>query len=265
MPSSLEKLIQFTACASALGRTRAEKWRIFLRQTKNLRVRLGLARYHPDQIYELPTRYGTLFLRDNFGDVTNLPDLFHRNVYRYQPVPEDGVVVDVGANIGLFAAWVARHDSGKKIYCIEPLESNARLIPLNCPGADVSCLGLGRVRETVQLRVDGQGVMASHIEVAWPADWHEFEVVSLDEFAQEKGIENVAFLKIDTEGMELAILEGGQQTLRRTSRVAMETHSPALQQEAMARLRAAGFIVEAQQSPDGTGLIFATKRSTTGP
>src|SRR5688572_26739870 len=67
----LRQLKEFTACASDLGRNPREVGAILWRLSKNVRVRFGLGSYHPDRVYALPTRYSTVFLRDNFGDVTN--------------------------------------------------------------------------------------------------------------------------------------------------------------------------------------------------
>ncbi len=260
MFSGLSKLVDFVLCANALGRTFGEKWEILWRQTKNFRVRLGLARYHPDIIYELPTKYGTLFLRDNFGDVTNLPPLFYRNVYRYHGNPEEGAILDIGANIGLFSAWAAFHNPEKRIYCFEPLASNARLIPLNCPAAVVFCKGLGRDCGSVKVRVDGQGIMASSIATRWPTGEQAIEVVPLDELIGQLGVDQIAFMKLDAEGMEVSILEGAGDTLRRTHRLAMESHSPELHRQSLRLLREAGFELENEKFTGSTGLVFASRR-----
>ena len=74
--ATLKKLVDFVASAAALGVTPGDKAEILWRETKNLRVALHMARYHPDTISPLRTRYGTIHLRDNFGDVTNLPATF---------------------------------------------------------------------------------------------------------------------------------------------------------------------------------------------
>lgn len=39
--------------------------------------------------------------------------------------------------------------------------------------------------------------------------------ISIDRFVAEKGIEHVDFLKLDVEGMELAVLQGASQILQR--------------------------------------------------
>ncbi len=259
MQSSLGKLKEFVLCAFAVGQTPVQKCVILWRQTKNVRARLGLARYHPERIYELPTRYGVLFLRDNFGDITNLPDLLYHNVYGCNRLREDGVILDIGANIGLFSAWAAFHNPGRPIYCFEPLASNVRLIRMNCPTAVVHRIALGRERTMRKLRVDHHSVMASSIAIPWPADDEEFEVLPLDEFARQHGIDHVAFMKLDTEGMEVEILDGARETLRKTRRVAMETHSPELHRQAMQRLQHAGFVIEDKGFADGTGLLYASR------
>jgi FkbM family methyltransferase len=264
MAHPLHQLRTFAACAWGLGRTPAEKWAIFWRLTKNVRVRLGLARYHPDRVYALPTRHGTLHLRDNFGDITNVPGLFHRPVYGVRELAEEGAVLDVGANIGLFSAWVDRHNPGRPIYCFEPLPSNTAMIRLNCPRAVATGLGAGREATTVHFRVDGHGIMATTIDTRWPTQAASFDVVPIDDFARRNGIGDVAVMKIDTEGMELDVLDGAAETLRRTHRVVMETHGEDRHRGALERLRAAGFAIDREEREGGTGMILASRPAPAG-
>ena len=76
--SGLARLRDFCASAAALGPDAGARWAIFWSETKNVRVRLGLARHHPAHVYALDTVYGRLHFRDNFGDITNLPNLLYR-------------------------------------------------------------------------------------------------------------------------------------------------------------------------------------------
>jgi FkbM family methyltransferase len=256
---ALSKISEFVATASALGRTPGEKWDLLWRQTKNLRARMGLARYHPEEIYELETRLGRVALRDNFGDITNLYDLWVQNVYRFSPPAVEGAIFDVGANIGLFAAFAARLAPGRAIHCFEPLASNARMIPRNCPTAAVNQCGVGRVPGRVRLGVDQHGIMASSVAQNWELHEEEFDVLPLDEYTQRQAIEKIAFLKIDCEGMELDVLDGAAQTLRRTSRVAMETHGLERHAGCVERLRAAGFRIDDESPSAHTGMLFASR------
>jgi hypothetical protein len=76
-------------------------------------------------------------------------------------------------------------------------------------------------------------------------------VVTLDEQVAAHGVERVAFLKIDTEGMELAVLAGATHTLARTSVIALETHE---------RHRHTGYSV----SCESTGFGSIVRSSTAG-
>jgi FkbM family methyltransferase len=256
---ALFKLAEIVSTANALGPTPATKWELLWRQTKNVRARLGLAAYQPDTVFELETRLGRVALRDNFGDITNLYDLWVANVYRFAAPSSPGAIFDVGANIGLFAAFAARHAPGRAIHCFEPLASNARMIPRNCPNAVVNRCGLGRARGRVRLGVDQHGIMASSVAQPWPLREEEFEVLPLDDYTRRHAIEQIAFLKIDCEGMELDVLEGAAEALRRTARVAMETHGPERHAASAEMLRAAGFRIDDESPAGATGMLFASR------
>jgi len=75
---ALERLKGLVGCAHGLGRGPREKGALLWRQSKNLRVRLHLGAFHPREVFSLETAFGRLHFRDNFGDVTNLVDLFYR-------------------------------------------------------------------------------------------------------------------------------------------------------------------------------------------
>ena len=138
MLESIGRLRDYILCALSLGNTPQDKFSILWQETKNIRVRLHLEEHHPNKIYTLNTIYGPLYFRDNFGDITNLVNLFYRQVYQIQTVTSPGVIIDLGANIGLAAAWFAYHNPEHPIYCFEPLADNASLIKFNCPKAEVN-------------------------------------------------------------------------------------------------------------------------------
>lgn len=253
------KLGRFAASAIALGATPSAQWALFWRQTKNVRVRLGLATYHAREVFSVETRLGTLHFRDNFGDITNVPGLLHEQVYRPPVVVGDGTILDVGANIGLAAAWLRHTYPGRPVHCFEPLAENAALVPLNCPGAHVHNVAVGAAAGTVALAVDADAVMASTIDYARAAGTRTIDVVTLDEHVRAHGIERVAFLKIDTEGMELDVLRGATDTLARTGVIALETHERHRHDEVLALLRAHGFRIDRERMEGRTGFVFASQ------
>jgi FkbM family methyltransferase len=154
---------------------------------------------------------------------------------------------------------MAYHNPAKPIFCFEPLASNVRMIALNCPRATVAQVGVGKERTSVRLRVDPHGIMATSVATKWPTQEEEFQVLPLDELVREHNIEKIAFMKVDTEGMELDILDGGQATLARTQECALETHGREKHEGVLDRLRAAGFQITRDEFDGNTGLVFAAR------
>jgi len=248
-----------------LGRSPGQKAAILWSLSKNLRVRARLAKHEPDRKFTLETRYGTVHLRDNMGDVTNLPGLWAENEYGIEPLTEPGAVLDVGANIGLFAAWAAAHNPGRPIYCFEPLSQNREMIALNCPSATIVPCGLGRENSRMTLKVDPHATMASVIDNPWVTREESFDIVTLDGWAAGHLPGPVAFLKMDTEGMELDVLDGGRSVLERTSRVALETHGRDRHQGTLERLAQAGFTITSESFDGHTGQVSARRQRSPRP
>jgi FkbM family methyltransferase len=258
-PSPFGKIAAFVLAAWFLGEGVREKWRILWHQTHNVRARLGLSPHRPSQTYTLGTTFGPLVFRSNFGDITNLPKLLYEGVYRWRKLPDEGAILDVGANIGLAAVWFARFNPGKDVWCFEPLPGNVELIRRNCPTARVVQAAMGEVPGTVALKVDPQGVIASSIPTAWQSAEQVFPVRTLDDCDTEFGWGKVALLKIDAEGMEPEILRGARALLPRVARVAAETHGRAGHDDVLALLRNADFSIESEEFDGRTGMVFAVR------
>lgn len=246
-----------------LGRSPSERAAILWRLSKNLRARIGVARYHPEHVFALETRLGRVHLRDNLGDVTNVPGLLAENIYRAGRLPdeEEGAIFDCGANIGMFTMFMRSHNPGRAIHAFEPLPGNAAMVRLNTPDASVNQMGVGREASIVRLGVDAQGLMASSIPQVWSLEPLEFPVIALDVYSAEHGIGPVAFLKIDTEGMELDVLDGAHDLLRRTKRVAMETHGDERHRGSIKRLEDAGLTIDGEEGTGpAAGLLWASRK-----
>jgi FkbM family methyltransferase len=150
-----------------------------------------------------------------------------------------GAVIDVGANIGAFAVPVARAEPERPLLAIEPQRMvfmhlcanllhnrlrNARPLqlalgrpPATASRLRVPCFDVFTERYTGSVSLDPavQSVRGGIAGVAEPSRWaveHEtVDLRSLDEVCH--GLE-VAFVKIDVEGMELEVLRSGEGLLR---------------------------------------------------
>jgi FkbM family methyltransferase len=259
MPLAAEKLIRFARCGAALGPTSAARIRLFWRLLRNVRVSVGLGSYAPESVAPVQTTFGTLYFRDNVGDITNLVKIIYGCEYRHRSFPEPGVIIDVGANIGMAAVWFRQFNPGRQIFCFEPLPENTHLLRMNCPEAEIISAAAGATPGEVRLNVDDSGMMASSIPSRWESRVRSFTVTPLDAFARERQIGSVSVLKIDAEGMELDVLAGAAELLLRTCRVILETHGRERHAAVLDRLRRAGFVIDSDDFATDTGLVFASR------
>ncbi|MGQ0649167.1 MAG: FkbM family methyltransferase [Gemmatimonadaceae bacterium] len=253
------KVGEFVSSSWALGADPVQKVRALWHQTKNARVRIGLSRHHPHEVFSIDTRFGTLWFRDNFGDITNLGNLLHRAVYRWRELPDEGVILDVGANIGLAAVWFQHFNPTSSVWCFEPLSENVAMIRRNCPRASIVEAAMGEQSGSVVLNVDPHGVIASAIPTAWKSSNRRLPMRSLDDCDAEFVWGRIALLKIDAEGMEPEILRGARGLLPRVPRVAAETHGQSGHQQVLQILLDTGFVIQDASFVGKTGMVFAAR------
>lgn len=211
-----------------------------------------------------------IFLRHNTPDVNTLDQIFAQGHYRPPTVVDEILrrddssleVLDLGANIGLFAAFVLARAPSARVVCFEPDPDNAAIVRRTIdenPGfrwelvEACAAASDGTVRFTTGLFTN------SRIE----QDGGGELVKALDVFPY---IQSADYLKIDIEGAEWEILDDPRFSTIRSRVVALEYHDylspgPDPARQATAALEGAGFETadaEFETSP-GHGMIWAWK------
>jgi FkbM family methyltransferase len=185
-----------------------------------------------------------------------------------------GAVLDIGANQGQFAALLRRLGYEGSILSMEPmsvafkkLETQAR----NDPLWSVCKVAIGREGGEVALNVARNSTSSSLLAVkelhtdAEPSSQRvRIEMVrcrTLDEVATEYAMRPPYFLKIDVQGGEMAVFDGGPDTLDQTSALRVEGSLRELYEGAptigaiLERLNAEGFV------PVGVATAFQDPRT----
>lgn len=154
-------------------------------------------------------------------------------------------VLDIGANVGVHTTLLAQLAHQGHVFAFEPVQEMAERNSLNCAlnGVEnvtiVRC-GLGNADGELDMNVNVTGggfegtssfLATDHI-CDRPTDYvsRKLPVRRLDDLVPALGITGrIGFIKMDTEGFEPLIIEGGRETLR-THRPAMivEAHSDRL-------------------------------------
>lgn len=134
-----------------------------------------------------------------------------------------GVVLDVGANVGLHVITWARMHKKHTFFAFEPSRTVNRAL---CES--VKRNGLTDKITVVNKAVSDKNGKASFFETTDDAynslkdtkrksinDVYEVEVISIDDFVTSNKIENIRFIKIDTEGFENEVIDGAFQTIKK--------------------------------------------------
>lgn len=138
------------------------------------------------------------------------------------------IVFDVGANIGTFATWMARAFPQGKVYCFEPQHAVFQQLAGNMAinnlyNAFTYNMALGTENKFVQFNQPNYFTPNDFGTFSLKTDKHlprttetiTVEMQTLDNFVSVYGIRRLDLLKIDAEGMDLEVLMGAEQTIKR--------------------------------------------------
>jgi len=129
------------------------------------------------------------------------------------------VVIDAGANVGVFSNFAAKQ--GATVYAFEPgrvayeilkEDREASVVPVN--------MGLGSRHFIAELKIaDGRLTTAtladSGIAPHEGCKSETVEITTIDDFARDKKLSRLNYIKIDTEGYEANILRGAAETIKK--------------------------------------------------
>jgi FkbM family methyltransferase len=181
-----------------------------------------------------------LFLRTNTSDEDVYYQVFIEEEYQfllklieqYNSSNSIGVLLDIGANIGLTTRFLSEKLNLKVIYALEPDPDNYKQLELNLGSLNVEA---HLINKAIWSRVanlefskfrDGRSWSKSVVE----SDGTQSDLLKstcFDQIINEFGIELIDILKIDIEGSERKLLEDSEQfskALKITKFLAIEIH-----------------------------------------
>ena len=140
-----------------------------------------------------------------------------------RPAP---VVLDVGANRGAYSIFVKRLAPRAAIYAFEPHPDSFALLAQHAEVAgftalNVACSDMEGDALLYDLAKAGQGTSHATLNSATLGSLYglhthsvNVDVITLDAFMQDRGIERADLLKIDTEGHDYRVLCGAEHALQ---------------------------------------------------
>jgi FkbM family methyltransferase len=183
------------------------------------------------------------------------------------------LVLDIGANVGVYAVALASMGREVQIHCFEPnpdmadrLERNVRLNrvhdSVHIHAAAVSDVAGRATFHLVRRGSGNQGLSALRKEALGrtPSEPMDIDTITLDDtfLAQERA---VSAIKIDVQGSELDVLTGARRLIERDRPVVVFEHEDALHPDAgvaLARKRALGALFAALDYE----VLYVSRRGT---
>lgn len=166
-----------------------------------------------------------LTYRLNKGDIWSLREVWLFEAYRFPAAIRPGLVIDLGANIGLASVWLATRYQASEVIAVEPVPSNEELTRRNLQQNTVKA---AVIPAAVGSR-DGSVKFVEHAESNFGhADYSltgTTPMVSmksvLARYAQGKRID---LLKMDIEGAEEELLSANLEWLQSVDAIITELH-----------------------------------------
>lgn len=131
-------------------------------------------------------------------------EIFSDKDYELAKRKKDMVVLDVGANIGMFSLFIK--DWAKKIYAVEPserifacLEENTK----NWDNIEIFNVGFANMKGKAQLY--GKGEETPQTMMLGGEHMEIIDVTTIEDFMNENKIDHIDVMKIDVEGAEYVI------------------------------------------------------------
>lgn len=197
-------------------------------------------------------------------------EIFIEEVYNpsFLKIEPGNIIVDIGANIGIFSLYAAKHGAAK-IYSIEPFSENTSFIlrnfrsnGLNPPIITKKAISDIDGKANLYLGdLDSHGLLYGHNHQQKFETFIPVNSVKLSSFFKENIINKVDFLKMDCEGSEGAIIASTPVYMwKRIEKIAIEYHnnvSLLSDVEIVKRLKSLGYQTKKRPSDELFGYIYA--------
>ena len=137
---------------------------------------------------------------------------------------EGDVVIDAGANIGIFSLLASQKvGSTGKVFAFEPIQETQRVLRKNieqnkCSNTQVIPYALGGSDTEVEFFVDMNRLVKSSkfdVRIHQYTDIEKVKQIKLDSFVENEQLKKIDFIKADIEGAEREFLKGAEFTIKK--------------------------------------------------
>jgi FkbM family methyltransferase len=169
--------------------------------------------------------------------------------HEYTVKPDDEIIIDCGANIGVFALYASSNAPRSRVFAVEPFPSTFQElrgnIRFNNLDHRVTCISIALSGSDGNVNMYAAPQVASQArQVIRPsgADTVSVPALSLSSLLARVGVNAVDMLKMDIEGSEHpTLVQAEPSVLARIKRITVEYHQTGSKNTLFDHLKAAGF------------------------
>ena len=193
-------------------------------------------------------------------------ELFEKQIYRFSSPVNNPLIIDCGANIGLSVLYFKWLYPTARIVAFEPDGDNYALLDKNIRNNNLADVTLHKAAVWVHndsIHFSSSGSEASHISDVTAPSSVSVKAFQLADLLQQH--QTVAFLKIDIEGAEEAVLKDCAATLDRIQNLFLEYHGKTNETQklnsVLSMIEKAGFSTYIQNAADHLSHPYISKTS----
>ena len=178
------------------------------------------------QSIKLPHLPAPIALRKNTSDLETFYQIFLYDEYDTHYIPNPKVIIDGGANVGLFAVWIKNRFPDATVISVEPDPGNFELVKQNVaayPNVHVENKGIWS--RTTRLKVYDKYNRGKWGFVVEEDNEGSIEAISISDIMAKYGLERIDILKLDIETSEKKVFsENYEDWLPKTKMLIVEIH-----------------------------------------
>lgn len=155
-----------------------------------------------------------------FSEFLAVDDFMHDDEYQFFRNHDFGAgdIIDVGANIGVLSVFLARRFPEKRVFAVEPSPTTASALRRNvllnqCSNIQIIQSAVSDKAGEILFHADPVSRGTASIAKYTSSVSLRVPACTLDQMVQENRIEKIALLKVDVEGFEDLVFDGGRDTL----------------------------------------------------
>lgn len=134
-------------------------------------------------------------------------------------LPENPVVIDIGANFGIYSILIASFCSDSQVHSFEPVPHTASLLRSNVErnGVDeritINNVAVGSESGKFLITTDRYAGNYLLTNKNYNGNAEEVSIIRLDDYVAQKGLNRIDFIKCDVEGAEFLVMKGASHVL----------------------------------------------------